>query len=60
MTEPQVKKPTRKPGYLYCNTCKRTVPYAAMGVPELDMPFPLHRCGRDVRPFTGWREEKTA
>lgn len=57
MTQPKVeptRKTSRKQGYLYCNRCGSTVPYHAMGDPEVDMPFPQHRCGRDIRPFDGW------
>lgn len=58
MTAPVVKRPTRKPGYLHCEACKRTIPYMAMGDPKIDMPFPQHRCGRDIAPFTGWQEDR--
>lgn len=54
--DPPVRR-TRKQGFLHCRTCQTTIPYIAMGEPELDMPYPMHRCGRDIRPFDGWRED---
>lgn len=55
MTAPKPSaKPMRKLGHLVCHSCKRSFPYSAIGDPELDMDFPLHRCGREIRPFDTW------
>ena len=44
---------TRRPGYLTCSRCKRSVPY--QGMPESDLAmadWPKHRClDSEIRPF---------
>jgi hypothetical protein len=55
---PVPKGPRRVTGVLVCDTCKRVVPYTAIDppVPGSD-PWPLHRCGLEVRPFSRFSDE---
>jgi len=42
----------RRPGFLVCDQCKRAVPYQGMTEPVPGSePWPLHRCGLEVRRF---------
>jgi hypothetical protein len=44
-------KPPRKSGYLFCKTCKRSIPYSGYSDPGLE-PWPEHRCkGHEVKRF---------
>ena len=38
-------------GYLCCDTCGSVVAYRGFSVPTLKDPWPMHRCGFQVRPF---------
>ena len=44
----------RVAGYLNCDTCERCIPYTGFGSAEADGGWPLHRCGREIRPFDRW------
>lgn len=44
-----IVKPTQ--GYLSCDTCGTAVLYRGYPVPTAKDPWPMHRCGWDVRPF---------
>jgi hypothetical protein len=52
------KGPRRVQGVLVCDTCQKVVPYTAIDppVPTSD-PWPLHRCGLEVRAFDRFSEE---
>ena len=50
-----IPRPKRQDGYLVCKECKCTVPYQGFDDPDLDTPWPEHRClDRKIRPFTSW------
>ena len=50
--EKRIAAPKRRPGYLVCDSCKRTVPYQGMPGSDPAMDGPGHRCrGNAIRPF---------
>jgi hypothetical protein len=52
--------PKREVGHLACDTCQRLAPYTGFADPALDGGWPMHRCGRVVRPFDRWTKDDPA
>jgi hypothetical protein len=50
-------KPYKVRGWLFCDQCHVTAEFQSLGEgPTADGGWPLHRCGYDIRPFTGWSD----
>lgn len=47
----------RRSGYLICRACERAVAYQGFDAPSEKDPWPLHRCGLDIKPFDEFSDD---